>query len=95
MLQSHWDGAKQTQNQSYCLGPGISESRNLWKRLNPKKNPMQEREGELDVVAYIFNPSTQEAELDICEFGARLVYIASSKTFRGTLRDPTSKQKRK
>lgn len=42
VLQSLWDGVKQTQNQSHCLGPGISESRAPWKRLSPRKNPVQE-----------------------------------------------------
>jgi hypothetical protein len=32
-----------------------------------------------------YNPSTQEAEqVDLCEFKASLVYIASSKTSRAT-----------
>jgi hypothetical protein len=44
------------------------------------------------VVAYAFNPSTQEAEADrSLEFEASLVYGVSSRTARATQRNPVSK----
>jgi hypothetical protein len=44
-------------------------------------------------VAHAFDASTQEAEAkaDLCEFEASLVYRVSSKTARGTQRNPVSK----
>jgi hypothetical protein len=44
-----------------------------------------EPEEKLEVVLHVLIPSTQEAEApDLCEFGASLSYIASSRTARAT-----------
>ena len=49
------------------------------------------------VVAHTFNPSTREAQADLCEFEANLVYRASSRTSSKTTEKPwlkkTNKQK--
>ena len=42
---------------------------------------------EPDMVVFAFNPSTQEAEVDLCEFKTSLVYIAILKTARATQRE--------
>jgi hypothetical protein len=34
------------------------------------------------MVTHVFNPNTQEAKADFCEFEAMLVYIMSSRTAR-------------
>jgi hypothetical protein len=47
------------------------------------------------VVAHAFNPSTWEAETEISEFEASLVYRVSSRTARATQRNPVSKTKNK
>ena len=45
------------------------------------------------MVAHAFNPSTREAEADLCEFEASLVYKASSGTARATQKNPILKNK--
>ena len=42
---------------------------------------------------HAFNPSIQEAELELCEFKASLVYRVSSRTVRVTQRNPVLKNK--
>ena len=37
---------------------------------------------ELGMLVYTFNPSTPEAEADLCEFQTSLVYIVSSRIAR-------------
>lgn len=44
------------------------------------------------MVAHTFNPSTQEAETDFCEFGGSLVYRVSSRKVRATQRNPKPSQ---
>jgi hypothetical protein len=44
-------------------------------------------------VIFGFNYSTQEAEIDLCEFKANLIYIVSSRTARATQQDLVSKSK--
>lgn len=46
----------------------------------------------LDMVVHAFIPNTREAEADISEFEARLVYNASSRTYSETLYQKTNKQ---
>ena len=44
------------------------------------------------IVAHIFNPSTRKAEaMDFCDFEAILVYRASSRAAKATLRNPFSR----
>jgi hypothetical protein len=50
------------------------------------------KENKLAMVAYLFNPNPQEAEADLCEFEASLVYRVNSRTARATQRNPVSKQ---
>jgi hypothetical protein len=47
------------------------------------------------VVAHAFNASTWEAEADISEFEASLVYRVSSRTARTAQRNPVSKNQEK
>jgi hypothetical protein len=47
------------------------------------------------IVAHAFNPSTREAERQISEFEASLVYRVSSRTARATQRNPVSKNQKK
>lgn len=44
------------------------------------------------VVAYPFNPRTREADCEVCEFEATLVYIAISRTARVPQRNPISNE---
>jgi hypothetical protein len=47
------------------------------------------------MVVHTFNPSKigRQRQVDLCEFEASLVYRASSRTARATLRKPVSKMK--
>jgi hypothetical protein len=45
--------------------------------------------------AHAFNPSTWEADRQISEFEASLIYRVSSRTARATQRNPVSKKKKK
>jgi hypothetical protein len=47
------------------------------------------------VVAYAFNPSSWEAETDLREFEASLVYRMSSSEAKATERNPVLKNKNK
>jgi hypothetical protein len=48
------------------------------------------------VVVHDFNPSTTEQkQVDLCEFKASLVYRVSSRTDRDTQRNPVMKNKNK
>jgi hypothetical protein len=47
------------------------------------------------VVAHTFNPSSQEAEADLCKFKDRLVYRVNPRIAISTQKNPVSKTKQK